>query len=208
MPTENGVYGVDGAYLSADGYPQGWSMIEGTYYYKEGENFVFNQAKKINGDWYLFDVHGRMVTGFSTSDFDIRGWKNYYYDEGNFYYGADGRRCNYTGWQVIDGNWYYFDVASKAVSGWQIINGVKYYFNTEYGTNKHAMVTGYCAIDKKLYYFDTSGACQGVCGPQTGWYQAGEDWYYMRGGCVVTGSNTIDGNQYYFDSNGVWVPEW
>lgn len=49
---------------------------------------------------------------------------------------------------------------------------------------------------------------KGVCGPQTGWYQAGEDWYYMRGGCVVTGSNTIDGNQYYFDSNGVWVPEW
>lgn len=94
------------------------------------------------------------------------------------------------------------------VSGWQIINGVKYYFNTEYDTIQHAMVTGYCAIDKKLYYFDTSGACQGVCGPQTGWYQAGEDWYYMRGGCVVTGSNTIDGNQYYFDSNGVWVPEW
>lgn len=29
----------------------------------------------VNGDWYLFDVHGRMVTGFSTSDFDIRGWK-------------------------------------------------------------------------------------------------------------------------------------
>ena len=66
MPTENGVYGVDGAYLSAEGYPQGWSLIDGTYYYKEGENFVFNQAKKINGDWYLFDVHGRMVTGFST----------------------------------------------------------------------------------------------------------------------------------------------
>lgn len=64
MPTENGVYGVDGAYLSADGYSQGWSLIDGTYYYKEGENFVFNQAKKINGDWYLFDVHGRMVTGF------------------------------------------------------------------------------------------------------------------------------------------------
>ena len=163
MPTENGVYGVDGAYLSADGYSQGWSLIDGTYYYKEGENFVFNQAKKINGDWYLFDVHGRMVTGFSTSDFDIRGWKKYYYDDGNFYYGADGRRCSYVGWQVIDGNW---------------------------------------------YYFDANGVCQGVCGPQTGWYQAGEDWYYMRGGCVVTGSNTIDGNQYYFDSNGVWVPEW
>lgn len=207
MPTENGVYGVDGAYLSAEGYPQGWSLIDGTYYYKEGENFVFNQAKKINGDWYLFDVHGRMVTGFSSSDFDIRGWKHYTYDEGNFYYGADGRRCSYVGWQVIDGKWYYFDTASKAASGWQIINGVRYYFDAGYGTNKHAMVTGYRVINETLYYFDANGACQGVCGPRNGWYQAGENWYYMRKGHVVTGSIIINGIKYEFDDYGVWISE-
>ena len=27
--------------------PQGWSMIDGTYYYKEGENFVFNQTRSL-----------------------------------------------------------------------------------------------------------------------------------------------------------------
>ena len=207
VTTENGVYETDGAYLSADGYPQGWSLINGTYYYKEGENFVFNQAKKINGDWYLFDVHGRMVTGFSSSDFDIRGWKHYTYDEGNFYYGADGRRCSYVGWQVIDGNWYYFDTASKVASGWQIINGVRYYFNTGYGTDKHAMVTGYRVINETLYYFDANGACQGACGPRNGWYQAGENWYYMRKGHVVTGSIIINGIKYDFDDYGVWISE-
>ena len=207
VTTENGVYETDGAYLSADGYPQGWSLINGTYYYKEGENFVFNQAKKINGDWYLFDVHGRMVTGFSSSDFDIRGWKHYTYDEGNFYYGADGRRCSYVGWQVIDGKWYYFDTASKAASGWQIINGVRYYFDAGYGTNKHAMVTGYRVINETLYYFDANGACQGVCGPRNGWYQAGENWYYMRKGHVVTGSIIINGIKYEFDDYGVWISE-
>ena len=207
VTTENGVYETDGAYLSADGYPQGWSLINGTYYYKEGENFVFNQAKKINGDWYLFDVHGRMVTGFSSSDFDIRGWKHYTYDEGNFYYGADGRRCSYVGWQVIDGKWYYFDTASKAASGWKIINGVRYYFGAGYGTNKHAMVTGYRVINATLYYFDANGACQGVCGPRNGWYQAGENWYYMRKGHVVTGSIIINGIKYEFDDYGVWISE-
>ena len=207
VTTENGVYETDGAYLSADGYPQGWSLINGTYYYKEGENFVFNQTKKINGDWYLFDVHGRMVTGFSSSDFDIRGWKHYTYDEGNFYYGADGRRCSYVGWQEIDGKWCYFDTASKAASGWKIINGVRYYFDAGYGTNKHAMVTGYRVINATLYYFDANGACQGVCGPRNGWYQADEKWYYMRKGHVVTGSIIINGIKYEFDDYGVWISE-
>ena len=83
----------------------------------------------VNGDWYLFDVHGRMVTGFSTSDFDIRGWKNYYYDDGNFYYGADGRRCNYVGWQIIDGNWYYMR-GGCVVTGSNTIDGNQYYFDS------------------------------------------------------------------------------
>ena len=110
MPTENGVYGVDGAYLSADGYPQGWSLINGTYYYKEGENFVVNQTKKINGDWYLFDVHGKMVTGFAADKPVIFDGK---YDGGRYYYGKDGRRQFYTGWKLIDGKWYYFEEDSQ-----------------------------------------------------------------------------------------------
>ena len=204
VTTENGVYTEDGVYLPADDYAQGWVLIDGTYYYKEGENFIVNQTKKINGDWYLFDVHGRMVTGFSKPEKKVLTWSSYEYDQGKFYYGQDGRRCYYVGWQVIDGKWYYFDAASEAASGWQIINGVRYYFDTE----SHAMVTGYHVINKKLYYFDANGVCQGVSGPQNGWYQADGNWYYIRGGRALTSERTVINNVWYeFDENGVWVTE-
>ena len=200
--TENGVYGADGVYLSADGYAQGWSLIDGTYYYKDGENFVINQAKKINGDWYLFDVHGKMVTGFSASEsyFDI-GWSRYDYDDGKFYYGSDGRRCYYIGWRVIDGKWYYFDTESQAASGWQIINGVRYYFDTK----SHVMATGYYVVAGSLYYFDVNGACQGIERGYVGWHlDDSGNWYYIRNGHAVTRTTVIDGVMYEFDGYGVW----
>ena len=204
VTTENGVYTEAGVYLPADDYAQGWVLIDGTYYYKEGENFVVNQTKKINGDWYLFDVHGRMVTGFSKPEKKVLTWSSYEYDQGKFYYGQDGRRCYYVGWQVIDGKWYYFDAASEAASGWQIINGVRYYFDTE----SHAMVTGYRVISNTLYYFDANGVCQGVSGPQDGWYQADGNWYYIRGGRALTSERTVINNAWYeFDENGVWISE-
>ena len=130
-------------------------------------------------------------------------WSSYEYDEGKFYYGQDGRRCYYVGWQVIDGKWYYFDAASEAASGWQIINGVRYYFDTE----SHAMVTGYRVISNTLYYFDANGVCQGVSGPQDGWYQADGNWYYIQGGRVVKGSAVINNAWYEFDEDGVWISE-
>ena len=201
---ETGVYREDGAYISSEGYAQGWALIDGSYYYKEGENFIVNQTKKINGDWYLFDAHGKMVTGFSTYEYDSSAWVSYYYDWGKFYYGQDGRRCYYVGWQVIDGKWYYFDTNSESATGWQIINGVRYYFDTE----SHAMVTGYHVINKKLYYFDANGVCQGVSGPQDGWYQADGNWYYIRGGRALTSERTVINNAWYeFDENGVWITE-
>ena len=201
---ETGVYREDGVYISPEGYAQGWILIEGSYYYKEGDNFIVNQTKKINGDWYLFDAHGKMVTGFSTYEYDENTWNSYYYDWGKFYYGQDGRRCYYVGWQVIDGKWYYFDTNSESATGWQIINGVRYYFDTE----SHAMVTGYHVINKKLYYFDANGVCQGVSGPQDGWYQADGKWYYIRGGRALTSERTVINNAWYeFDENGVWVTE-
>lgn len=37
---KNGVYTKDRAYLSPNGYAQGWALIDGIYYYKEGNQFV------------------------------------------------------------------------------------------------------------------------------------------------------------------------
>ena len=102
------------------------------------------------------------------------------YDDAKFYYGADGKRVNYIGWQKIDGNWYYFNSKSEAVDGWNIINGAKYYF----GKTNHFMYTGYKVISGELYYFNASGACQGVDNTFTGWHQQG--WrlvLHSKGSC-------------------------
>ena len=53
---KNGVFAKDGQYFAAETFAPGWVLIDDDYYYKEGEDFVSNQAKKINGDWYLFDT--------------------------------------------------------------------------------------------------------------------------------------------------------
>ena len=195
----SGVYTKDRVYLSPNGYAQGWALIDGIYYYKEGSQFVKNQVKKINGEWYLFDVHGSMVTGFSSPE--TFGYDTYTYDGGKFYYGADGKRVNYIGWQVIDGNWYYFNSKSEAVDGWKIINGVKYYF----GKTNHFMYTGYKVISGQLYYFDGSGASHGIDNTFTGWHQQDGDWYYIRKGHAATGTISVDGSLYEFDANGVWI---
>ena len=188
----------DGAYIPAEDYPQGWSMIGENWYYKDGENFVTGTVKQINGDWYVFNFHGKMITVFANAESYSFGGKQYY-DGGAYYYGSDGRRCYYTGWQMLEGNWYYFNNYSEAASGWKMINGVKYYFDAE----DHYMYTGYHAINGELYYFNADGSCWGKCGPQSGWYQAEGKWYFMKGGYVTTGSAYINGITYQFDDDGV-----
>lgn len=195
------VFNEKGVYIPAANYAQGWNLIDGYYYYKEGESFLCGTIKQINGDWYAFNTRGRMITGFTHKEYNgifyDAGCR--YEDSGKYYYGSDGRRCYYTGWQMLEGNWYYFNNYSEAASGWKMINGVKYYFDTE----DHYMYTGYHAINGELYYFNADGSCWGKCGPQSGWYQAEGKWYFMKGGYVTTGSVYINGITYQFDKDGV-----
>lgn len=121
-----------------------YEKIDGYYYYKEGESFLCETIKQINGDWYAFNTRGRMITGFTHTQDDIHDYyeSNVYYEDcGKYYYGSDGRRCYYTGWQMLEGNWYYFNNYSEAASGWKMINGVKYYFDTEDHYNDSAQKT-------------------------------------------------------------------
>ena len=195
------VFNEKGVYIPAANYAQGWNLIDGYYYYKEGESFLCGTIKQINGDWYAFNTRGRMITGFTHKEYNgifyYAGCR--YEDSGKYYYGSDGRRCYYTGWQMLERNWYYFNNYSEAVSGWKMINGVKYYFDAE----DHYMYTGYHAINGELYYFNADGSCWGKCGPQSGWYQAEGKWYFMKGGYVTTGSAYINGITYQFDDDGV-----
>ncbi len=92
-----------------------------------------------------------------------------------------------TGWQFINGKWYYLNPSTENVQG-SMLTGV--IFDPAYNA---------------YFYSDASGAMV------TGWYQVGANWYYfspVNDGAHVTGqllSGTyVDG--YYLGADGAWVP--
>ena len=126
------------------------------------------------------------------------------------YRGKDGKIV--TGWQQIDGSWYYFKENGDMATGVADINGVKYCFDED-----GVMLTGWQQIDGKWYYLGDDGAAksgsQSIDGKQyylgddgamlTGWQQIDGKWYYISdSGELSTGWKEIDGKWYYFASNG------
>ena len=195
------MFDEDGAYICEESkLNYGWNWINSGYYYRT-ENGIVNGRQRINGKEYQFDYGKMLLNGLSAL--------NLYHDSNDFYYGEDGAKATYTGWKLLNGNWYYFDERSQYLKGWAVINGSRYYFLTGYNYTVQMeddqagiMCTGYRVIDRKLYYFDKDGGCCGVCGPKNGWYDANGTWYYMINGQVATGRVDINGKMYIFEANG------
>ena len=121
-------------------------------------------------------------------------------NNGWHYYDADGVAL--TGWQYIDGKWYYLDPTStpagKMRTGFFQDNTGTWY----YADSNGVMQKGWQQIDGTWYLFDGNGA------RVTGWYQAGNgNWYYLNpaagGGMVNNVSMEIDGEYWAFNGDGV-----
>ncbi|HBI7100459.1 TPA: cell wall-binding protein [Clostridium perfringens] len=123
-----------------------------------------------------------------------------------------------SGWQEIEGNWYYFNSNGNMKTGWEEINGYWYYFN-----NDGIMQTGWQELGGKWYYFRPNGNMRvgweqingywyyfGSDGSmQTGWQEVGGIWYYFRpDGNMKTGWEEINGYWYYFNGDGVMQTGW
>ncbi|WP_270251974.1 M14 family zinc carboxypeptidase [Clostridium perfringens] len=123
-----------------------------------------------------------------------------------------------SGWQEIEGNWYYFNSNGNMKTGWEEINGYWYYFN-----NDGIMQTGWQELGGKWYYFRPDGNMRvgweqingywyyfGSDGSmQTGWQEVGGIWYYFRpDGNMKTGWEEINGCWYYFNGDGVMQTGW
>ncbi len=127
----------------------GWKIIDGETYYFLRSDDVFGQMasgwQKIGGVFYYFyaygsDNYGQMVT----ADRTIGGtWHEF---------DTDGTLL--TGFCYNNGNTYYM-LNGKLASGWQKINGEYYYFLLESGL----MVTESRAIGGVWYEFDENGVC-------------------------------------------------
>ena len=121
----------------------------------------------------------------------IDGWQKD--TSGNWKYQSKGSFI--TGWQKINGSWYYFDNASKlAVTGWRHIDGQWYYFDP---INANAWIN-WQTINGNLYHFDPTNA-----NTLTGWQKDGNDWYYCdpTNTWAVNGLQKINGNIFYFDNH-------
>lgn len=114
-------------------------------------------------------------------------WKT---KKGKTYYYVDGVKQK--GWQVIDGDKYYFDKKGVMQTGWETIGNKKYYFD-----KSGAMQTSFTVIKKKTYYFDKKGVMK------TGFVTVDSKKYYFDDkGVMKTGFATIKSKKYYFDKTG------
>ncbi len=170
------------------GYPNGtydsyyvgcYSWYEdsnGWYYMNESGDYLKSEIAKIDGTWYLFDSDGYL--GKANTWYDL----GYEYPYENkwisdwWYVGSEiGIPC--TGWEQVDGNWYYWYAGSQG---------------------KQMMETN-TWIDG--WYLDKEGI-----GHQGAWYEDSNGWYYMAdNGKYVTSYIELDGVYYMFDSSGYWT---
>ena len=121
-----------------------------------------------------------------------------------------------TGWQVINGQKYYYGEDGTKKTGWQEIDGKKYYFGEE---NDGAMKTYWQQINGKWYFFGNDGVMrtywQKIWGKwyflgnasdgamKTGWQKIWGKWYYLgsaNDGAMKTGWQQVYGKWYYLGS--------
>ena len=179
-------------YLNNDGQMQtgGWFYHDNTWYYIQSNGARrYNELAEIGGQKYLFDKDGKMLTGLQV----FNGKKMLFASSG-----ALQTEGTASGWQKIDGNWYYFDEEGTRIVGKKEINGATYYFNQE-----GVMQTGWIFTEGHWNYFASSGAMK------TGWVKDKGTWYYLdKDGVMLTGLQEIDGTRYYLNASGAMQTGW
>ena len=80
-------------------------------------------------------------------------WK-YVNDQWKYQRGAN--KFAYKEWIEDNGNWYYMDNNGVMTTGWQQIDGLWYYLNPVSDGTRGARKTSYQMIDGKWYFFDTA----------------------------------------------------
>ncbi|MDO5390424.1 MAG: L,D-transpeptidase family protein [Eubacteriales bacterium] len=179
----------------------GWQEIDGKKYYLLSDgSMVMNDVKKIDGTYYGFDPDGVMI---------VNGFCKYSSNGRTYYFGEDGTKFEGSGWELIDGSYYYFEPKGNSwtiKSGFQKIKDTdgktytfyfnsagKMYKNTRFKSGKYNyyvdtkghMKTGFvkAVIRDKNYYFNlrtkTGSNGEPVGSAITGWQKIDGYWYYF-----------------------------
>ena len=101
---------------------------------------------------------------------------------------------NQTGWNFVNGKWYYKKDGKNITKKWEKING-KWYFFTPSGDIKN---NGWEFVNGKWYYLEQSGAMKA-----SQWFKSSGKWYYVNhSGVMETGWLQVNGKWYYLEQSG------
>ena len=186
-----------------------WEYTGGKWKYLLNGNYLKNCFRKIDGETYLFDGNGIMLTGFQKV-----GGKTYYFDSSGKmllrWKRINGRKYLFdpvdghmhTGWEWVSEKnaWYYLSPQTGyLLEGWLDQGGKRYYL----APVDFYAVTGWQFIGGNWYFFDTKNYDM-----KTGWLTDGGKTYYLASnGAMVTGKQSIGGRTYNFDSSGALIGE-
>ena len=214
-------------YLNTDGTARtGWFTISGKTYY--GQKEADTTAKTFKGTVaFGLTKIGRTVENPDREKITVT--ETYYFHPSQYY--------KMTGWQTINKQRYYFDVAGVMATGWFEVSGYDHYANPDgtvvkglmelpYGTegskkiyyfdNNYRLKTGWQTVSGKKYFFENNTdptecyATVATYEVETGWFELenGQICYANNKGVPLTGWQTIDKQRYYFDANGVLQTGW
>ncbi len=158
------------------------SVAAGKYYFdKDGK--AVSGWKQLNGDWYYFRENGY---GWERGGTKHRASTGLTQIEEDYYYFDDTGVMQAGCWIVTDDEdgtgkaKYYLDADGKAVSGWQQIDGAWYYFNSYTRAASSGLIS---FVGGYHYFFDEEGVMQAGC-----WRYTGDEWgwrYFSGDGLMV-----------------------
>lgn len=136
----------------------------------------------------------------SNSSATVGGWKRD--NRGWMYLSGNGSLLKGQ-WAQVANVWYYFGTDGYMLTGWQLING-KWYYLTESEAGMGGMKTGwyYDNTYQAWFFFGADGSML------TGWQLINGAWYYLNPGTEGTlGAMAADTQigTYYVNASGVWV---
>lgn len=152
-------------------------------YYKTNNTEERNGYDTVNGHQdYL--ANDRLSSGWGSDG------------HGKFIRGTDNRRL--TGWQRVNGYWYYFSTDGYMRTGWQKVNGKWYLLD-----NEGKMQTGWKQLNGSWYLLGKDGDMK------TGWQKANGKWYFLSSnGTMRTGWIKVGGKWYFLANNGEMKTGW
>lgn len=107
-----------------------------------------------------------------------------------------------SGWSVSEnGAVYYLSSTGTPMTGWQQVDGVWYYFNPGNGGKR---ASGWLELDGNRYYLSKDGASV------TGWLELEDGTYYLNpiNGIAATGWQELGGVRYHFGEDGARSAGW